>query len=149
MSVRETDITDDAFNPKQLSEKMMPLEILTHPLFLAVAISFFLGSFGYILVRLWLQPVMRYRRAKRQIQLELKQLDATETETGFAKNMRLQADVLTSVYHGDLPYWYKLLLEKREEDPIKAATILMKLANTHNPDHARKQRDQITTYLKL
>lgn len=127
----------------------MLVEFLSHPLFLASAISFFLGSFGYILVRLWLRPVIRYGRAKRQIQLELTRLDATDTATGFAKNMRRHADTLTSVYHGDLPYWYRLLLEKREEDPIQAATLLMKLANTHNPEHAKKQQDQIAAFLKF
>jgi len=93
--------------------------------------------------------VLRYGRAKRQIQLDLQQLDATRTNAGFESTMRRHADTLTSVYHGDLPYWYRLLLEKREEDPIKAATFLMKLANTHHPDHARKQQDQIAAFLKF
>lgn len=127
---------------------MLP-ELLFHPLFLASAISFFLGSFGYILVRMWLAPVIRYSRAKRQIQLELSRLDAMDTAAQFAENMRRHADMLTSVYHGDLPYWYRLLLEKREEDPIRAAMLLMKLANTHNPEHLKKQRDQITACLKF
>ena len=127
--------------------------VLTHPLFLASAISFLLGSFGYILVRLWLGPVMRYGQAKRRIQIDLNRLydaDAGGKQTSeLSKNLRRHADTLTSVYHGELPYWYRLLLQKREEDPIRAATLLMKLANTHTPDHARQQGEKIKAFLKL
>jgi hypothetical protein len=127
--------------------------VLTHPLFLASAISFFLGSFGYILVRLWLRPVMRYGRAKRRVKIVLKQIDMAYSGgkpfSELSENMRRHADTLTSVYHEDLPYWYRLLLQKREEDPIRAATLLMKLANTHTPDHARQQAEEIKASLKL
>lgn len=131
----------------------MLVKVLTHPLFLASAISFFIGSFGYIIVRLWLRPVMRYSLTKRQIQSELKLLYADDTvrkqTSELSANLRRHADALSSVYHGDLPYWYRLLLEKREEDPIRAAALLMKLTNTRNPDHARRQGDQIMAFLKL
>jgi len=127
--------------------------ILTHPLFLASTISFFLGSFGYILVRLWLGPVMRYRQVKHRIRLELTCLftgDAGGKKTSdLSKNLRQHADTLTSVYHGELPYWYRLLLTKREEDPILAATLLMKLANTHSPEHTRQQGEKIKSSLRL
>jgi hypothetical protein len=128
-------------------------DILTHPLFLASALSFFIGSFSYILVRLWLRPVTRYVREKRKIQIELSRLCAEDSgeqqPPDLPKRLRQSADALTAVYHGELPYWYRLLLEKRGEDPIQAATLLMKLANTHTTDHARQQVERIKTFLKL
>ncbi|MFH0729818.1 MAG: hypothetical protein V2B19_26190 [Pseudomonadota bacterium] len=131
---------------------MLP-NLLTHPLFIASIISFFLGSFGYILVRLWLRPVMRYHRAKHEIQLELDHFgiaDSVRDKTSeVSKNLRRHADTLTSVYYDALPYWYRLLLEKREENPIEAATLLMRLANTRAPNHTRQQREKIKAFLKL
>jgi hypothetical protein len=131
---------------------MLP-NLLTHPLFLASVISFFLGSFGYILVRLWLGPVMRYRRAKHAIQIELNHPDIADSErhktAEVSKSLRRHADTLTAVYYDALPYWYRLLLEKREENPIEAATLLMKLANTGTPEHTRQQREKIKAFLKL
>lgn len=131
----------------------MLANVLTHPLFIASAISFFLGSFGYILIRLWFRPVMRYAQAKRGIQTELNRLCAADAggklTSEASQKMRRHADTLTAVYHGDLPYWYRLLLEKREEDPIGAAALLMKLANTRTPEHARQQGENIKASLKL
>lgn len=70
-------------------------------------------------------------------------------EPELVKQLRRHSDRLSRTYHEALPTWYQLLLKKREEDPIQAATLLMKLANTRNQEHARRQIEQINTCLNL
>lgn len=128
--------------------------ILTHPLFLASLVSFFLGSFGYILIQMWLRPVLRYRRAKRLTSSDLKKMDEMDptrldAASELKKQLRQHSDRLSRTYHETLPTWYQLLLKKRNEDPIQAATILMKLANTRNREHAGRQIEQIVACLNL
>jgi uncharacterized membrane protein len=118
----------------------------TRPLLIAMGLSFLVSSFGYIIFRLWLGPILRYTNTKRKIRANLTPEKMTKDRAGRVRHL---ADTLTSVYHNALPYWYRLLLTRREEDPIRAATFLMKLANTRDPDHAARQTDEIQRCLKL
>lgn len=127
--------------------------LLTHPLFIASTVSFFLGSFGYILIRLWLGPIFRYVRIKNRIRTGLGYIETNHSEERLdskrAGEFRSQADALNSVYYGDLPYWHRLFLQKKNEDPIQAASLLMKLSNTRNPIHARQQATEIKNFLNI
>jgi hypothetical protein len=127
--------------------------IVTHPFFLPCVIFFFSGSFGYIIVRMWLGPIARYGQLKYRIQKEIKPLAAENSDnkdtTDKATVLRQLAHDVTTLYHNLLPYWYRLLLVKKGEDPIKAVTVLQKLANTRNAAHAARQREEIMSLLKL
>lgn len=124
----------------------MALEIVTRPMMIASAVCFILGSFGYILFRLWISPILRYRKTKKSI---LSDLAAAGDNAAAKARLRQHSAALTSVYHEALPYWYRLLLEKRREDPIQAASILMKLSNTKDKTHASRQSEEILTCLNL
>ena len=130
----------------------MIASIITHPLVVASLISFLLGSFGYVLIRLWLMPVLRYTKMKRAVLSILngysQQMNATPDKMEVDKThlRRLSGD-LSSVYNNALPYWYRLLLSKRGEEPLKVSSLLMKLANTKDRDHAARQMQDIRTRL--
>ncbi|MDX9788565.1 MAG: hypothetical protein RBT11_17440 [Desulfobacterales bacterium] len=123
----------------------MIADILTHPTFIASVICFILGSFGYILFRLWFSPMMQYRKTKKNIRAALMGFDSAESKK---TQLRQYAATLSSVYYDTLPYWYQLLLEKRNEDPIQAASLLMKLSNTRDKTHASRQTKEIMACLQ-
>ena len=129
----------------------MLTEFFTRPMLIAMGLSFLVGSFGYIIVRLWLGPILRYADTKRKIRADLIP-EETSGQTGSSERparLRQLSDTLSSVHNNALPYWYRLLLTKREEDPIRAATLLMKLSNTRDPDHAARQVAEIQRCLNL
>ena len=58
-------------------------------------------------------------------------------------SLRRQSSELVSIYRNDLPYWYRLYLESKKEQPVKAAEFSMRLSNTRKLEHAFRQADEI------
>jgi hypothetical protein len=109
----------------------------------AAAASFIMGLCGYILWRFTVQPIWRYRSLKRHIGAAVAAPGASTEPHG-----RL-ADEITALYHGGLPQWYRLVLRRRNEDPLEAAKHLAGLINP-GPQAARTRRvQQIRRHLGL
>lgn len=123
-------------------------------LVLPAMLSFVMGAFGYILIRFWAVPIVKYRRLKGRIANSLRGLAAAEPASiqetaGHRQQVKRQAAQLTALYAGDLPQWYKLWLRNRGELPQQAATHLMTLANIRKFEHGRRRIAQIQEALKL
>lgn len=126
----------------------------------AAALSFILGVMGYIIIRFWLLPILRYRKTKGRIALDLKSYlntvpDGVKHENlqdGMRERMkanRVASAELSSAYTNDLPSWFKILLKSRGESPIDASQHLMVLSNTRNPEHAKKRVEKIKECLRI
>lgn len=130
------------------------------PIYVAAIISFFIGLLGYIVVRFWIVPIGRYMRVKRSFASNIKVvLDMMQAESlQEAQNSTLQdrqaslrrcSSEFISIYQDELPYWYRLYLESKKEQPLKAAEYSMRLSNTRQLKHAFKQADDIKGLLRL
>lgn len=130
------------------------------PIYIASFASFLIGLFGYIIIRFWIIPISRYTKIKRRLASDMRALpdmlpdehppnhDSQELQTLGLSIRRLCAD-LVSIYQNDLPYWYRLYLESKTEQPQEAADLSMRLANTRNREHALQQADEIKRHLRL
>ncbi len=132
----------------------MLIRILEHPLFWVVVFSFLAGMIGYIIVTVWIRPVARYRRAKGRIRKNLTEYErwldqAEEIDSGTQEQSHQAAVTLSELYQNGLPAWYRILLANQGESPQQAVAVLMKLAKTRNPTHARKQIAEIQQALDL
>lgn len=119
---------------------------------IGVGIGFVGGSFGYILARFWLRPLLAYGHIKRKIAAALAAAgNAAETNTGRpdAAVLRQTAAALTDCYNETLPNWYKLALANRDESPVEAARHLMTLAGTRNAEHAADRIAKVKAHLKM
>lgn len=126
------------------------------PIYLVAGAGFFLGMFGYLIVHLWLRPIQRYRRLKRQIREDLKRWPlpqtppTAESPASSAERMRRSAVALHDAYQYDLPQWYKMVLQNRRELPIEASKAMLKLGKSRGPDpHAVQRLQEIHEMLKL
>jgi hypothetical protein len=130
------------------------------PIYVAAFASFVVGLFGYIVVRFWIFPIGRYIRLKSRFASDLRTLmDMLQAEqsgnTGNPQikdrqiSLRRNSSDLASIYQKDLPYWYRLYLESKQEQPLEAADSSMRLSNTRNLDHAFRQADEIKGFLRL
>ena len=127
-------------------------DLLNTPIALGVGIGFVAGSFGYILSRFWIRPLMRYGSIKRQIATALAAAataDETKKERPHAAALRQAAATLTDCYNDTLPQWYKLALANRGESPPEAARHLMTLADTRNAGHAADRIATVKAHLKI
>ncbi len=105
-----------------------------NPLYLAATASFIAGMCGYIMVRMWFVPIGRYRKAKNRLAAEIGILEEMIVQKGAGSRFRKQmaavragAMRLLDVHRYELPYWYRLVLVRRQESPEKAFTEIMKL----------------------
>ena len=128
-------------------------------LLIAAGVSFIAGLLGYCIVRLWIQPIVRYHITKRKLDHELTRYmeqmnENTESEKkaeqkntdATLRTARQHALALVSVYHSNIPYWYRLLLDSRQESPTEASGLLTNLSKI--PD--RKQvNDRIARARKI
>ena len=110
-------------------------------LLIAAGASFAIGLLGYIIVKFWIQPIVRYTRVKRKLNHELTRYLAQKNETVASKkkkaknqgdpalkNTRKHAMNLASCYDKDIPYWYRLKLDSRGEAPVEALGLLTSLS---------------------
>ncbi|MCP4694240.1 MAG: hypothetical protein GY859_39770 [Desulfobacterales bacterium] len=136
--------------------------MLLGPYLIPMAVSFFVGSFGYILYFFWLRPVLRYRGEKRRVAAALNafinQGEAGEEEKtkGKTKGKKSQAEIfsrcagsLTMCFNDQLPDWYRLLITRRGESPLDASKHLTVLSNTKDREHAARRVEKIKQALNF
>ncbi len=126
-----------------------------NPLYIAATASFIAGMCGYIMVRFWFIPIRHYRKVKKNLAAEIKLLDRMagqeykgEQARRHMAGVRTKAMQLLDVHRYELPYWYRLVLIRRQESPEKALASLMKLEKSSARDrsvHLQAAR----TFLKL
>ncbi len=129
---------------------MMLQNFLNSNLILPSVACFFLGSFGYIILKLWLIPLIKYNSAKRKVFNDLYKFSENQNNADIDEiktRLRRHAATLTTVFNNALPYWYRLHLGNRGESPIDAAKTIMKLVNTKNKIHINTQIDNILNLL--
>lgn len=119
---------------------------LNSELLLPSIVCFFVGSFGYIILILWIIPIFKYWSVKRKTIADLF-LYCEKHDKGdlaiFKTRLRKHAVALTSIFNSTLPYWYRLYLGNRGEAPPEAAKTIMKLVNTKDKHHMKDQINQI------
>ncbi len=131
-------------------------------LLIAAGASFVIGVAGYIIVRFWIKPIARYTAAKRKVNRELKRylahIDKTtgsKTKTASQKdnpalrNARKGTMTLATCYSDEIPYWYRLLLDSREESPADALGLISHLSKLREPDPIKNQIDKARKKLGL
>ena len=130
------------------------------PIYIASLISFIVGLLSYIIIRFWILPIGRYLRIKGQLASDIKALldmlqaeRSRNNETSQIQNrgvsVRRHSSELISIYQNELPYWYRLYLESKKEQPLEAFKFSMRLANTRNQEHALRQANEIKRLLRL
>lgn len=132
-------------------------------LMIAAGASFVAGVMGYIIARLWVKPIVRYNIAKRKLDVELSRcLDLmTDTPDGAEpvpdlsgggqplREARKLAMELLSCYNNDIPYWYRLLLESRQESPVQSSGRLTNLNKIPDPQKRRARIQSVRKELCL
>lgn len=130
------------------------------PIYFVAIISFISGALGYIIVQLWIRPILGYQRIKNKVALIIKYYNNSKNNEDIDKKIKPQMKdwikvnrqnsvELSESYNGNLPVWYKILLKSRGESPIDASKHLMILSNTRNYDHMEKHIKEIKNYLKI
>ena len=130
------------------------------PIYVAAFISFVIGLFGYIVIRFWILPIGRYLRVKSRFASDMNALldmlqaeQARNTDNSPIQDrqvsLRRRSSDLVSIYQDELPYWYRLYLASKKEQPLEAADFSMRLSNTRKPEHAFRQADEIKDFLRL
>ena len=129
-------------------------------IYVAAFISFVIGLFGYIVVRFWILPIGRYIRVKSRFASDLRALlDMLQAEQPRnTENSQIQdrqvslhrySSDLVAIYQNELPYWYRLYLESKKEQPLEAVKSSMRLSNNRKLEHAFRQADEIKGFLRL
>ena len=122
--------------------------------------SFFIGSFGYVIVQFGVRPIYKYRKLKKLIIRDVTgyiNSITPEGESGGIHNqnadtvqrMRVHSADLAECTDDVLPHWYKLLLNSRGEAPEEASKHLMILSNTYKYDHAQNRIEKIRRSLRI
>lgn len=130
------------------------------PIYWAALFSFVAGAGGYVIVRFWIIPIVRYQKLKRQLGDHLARLiEALPTEADTSpkpflgkkhlKEMRRMMMRLVDLNNHDLPYWYRLVLVTRKESPGEASEVAMRLENLPTSGQARKCLEQVVRHLTI
>ena len=121
----------------------MIVEFFSSPVGIAAILSFFIGSFGYVIFRMWVQPLWRYRRIKSRVRALLNRAENLPPDAGPAAlpgdEIRKTAAGLADCCNKTLPQWYQLVLTNRNEVPDRAVAHLMALAAVKDRQHAAKR----------
>lgn len=130
------------------------------PIYIVSLISFIFGLFGYIIIRFWILPISRYLKIKGRLSSDIRalldMLQAEQPQNNEAAkiqarrvSVRRHCSDLVSIYQNDLPYWFRLHLESKKEQPLEAAKFSMRLANTREQEHALRQANEIKRLLRI
>lgn len=131
------------------------------PIYWVAIISFIIGACGYIIVRFWIIPIVRYKKTRRLLKASLetfcRKLPNAEEGKAFKKalgkkrleEIRRQGMKLVEIHDVDLPYWYRLLLLTRKESPLNASEPILKLENMQSANQARRCVAQIGESLAM
>lgn len=115
-----------------------------------IAVGLIMGSFGYILVRFVLRPVMAYRRLKGHLKDIVQSAARDEALTDDARDtLQRKAAALQNMLDEALPVWYALVLQKREEHPKEAIPHLQALANCREPAAISRRAAAVMRSLRL
>ena len=120
-------------------------------LLIAAGASFITGLLGYIIARLWIKPIARYHITKRKLDQALAQYlaqanaaigldekgDKQKHGDAMLRTARKHAMGLVSCYDAEIPYWYRLLLDSRQESPAKASGLLTNLSKLRNREQVK------------
>jgi len=134
------------------------------PIYIAALSCFLLSVFGYVIYQFWMRPVLKYRWLKKDASVNIASYldtingsyDAGEADEAMANNdatenkikiIRKVSNDLNDCFNEELPQWYKLLLQRREESPVDASKHMMVLSNTRNYSHARNRAEKISRLL--
>ncbi|MDY0163730.1 hypothetical protein [Desulfobotulus sp.] len=125
-------------------------------LFWGVVAGFLIGSFGYIFTYFIISPVFRYRKIKRNLAAELRIVEKSAAKDSLSQKdimhidgLRFHAKALTQDVELRMPLWFRLSLERQNENPLLAASELMTLANVRIPDHLEKRIATVRGHLRL
>lgn len=123
-------------------------------LLIAAGASFVAGLLGYVIVRLWIKPIVRYNITKRKLGHELTRYLAQMNETAgpekqatqkrddaTLRTARKHAMDLVACYGADIPYWYRLLLDSRKESPTEASGLLTNLSKMRDQEQVKNRID--------
>jgi hypothetical protein len=130
------------------------------PIYVVAIISFVSGFLGYIILQLWIRPILGYKKIKNKVALNIKYYNNSKNNKDIGEKIKSQMKEwskanrqnsveLSESYNGNLPVWYKILLKSRGESPVDASKHLMILSNTRNYDHMKKHMKEIKNYLKI
>jgi hypothetical protein len=121
-------------------------------LLIAAGASFVAGLLGYIVLRLWIKPILGYNLTKRKLDHELTHYVAqlkstadsdqpTPRKRGDAtlQTARKHAMDLTACYGSEIPYWYRLLLDSRKESPSEASGLLTNLSKIQDSERVKSR----------
>ena len=137
------------------------LQSLDASLLIAVGASFVAGVFGYIIARFWIRPLMRYNVTKRKLDRILADYRgrmnaaASTSPATAASDMeqlriaRQHGMALVACYTNELPYWYRLLLDSRQESPMAAAGLLTNLTKMRDRQQTLQRIDEARQKLNL
>ncbi len=142
----------DRIDPR--AGESMVLEFITSPTGIAAILSFFIGSFGYVIARMWVQPLLKYRSIKARIRFLIDETerwqDSDATTANFpGQQIRAAAAELSDCHNKTLPQWYQLMLANRNESPDAAVADLMALANIKERQHTPKRIANIRATLRI
>ena len=130
------------------------------PIYWAALASFIAGACGYIIIRFWILPIVRYRRLKTELRHHLGKLygllPEEDTQAPIAamgkkrlKEMRRRMMRLVDLHDHDLPYWYRLVLVTRQESPQQASETALRLENLPTTGQARHCLEEIGRHLTM
>jgi hypothetical protein len=115
-----------------------------------IAVGLVMGSFGYVLVRFVLRPVIAYRRLKTQLAGLVHTAARDKALTDAAREtLRHSAVELQDLLDEVLPVWYAVSLKKREEHPKEAVPHLQALANCREASAIFQRASAIIENLRL
>lgn len=119
-------------------------------------IGFTLGFIGYIIFKIWISPIRRYRRLKAGLEADIKSYVTLiskqtwgKTSKKQLKDTRKKISDLTDCYEYDIPAGYRIILKSRKESPLEAAKHLMDLANIKEGTHALKRLEKAEAALLI
>lgn len=130
------------------------------PIYWAAAVSFVIGACGYIIVRFWLIPIIRYKRVKKKLhaglkafsqKLTLRQAEKSKavSEKKRCRDLRRLGMKLVKVHDAELPYWYRLVMVTRKESPLAASASLMRLENLPTIEQAGQCIEDVGLHLNF
>ena len=75
-------------------------------------------------------------------------LDVAVVEA-MLRSARKHAMDLVSRYSTEIPYWYRLMLDSRQESPIEASGMLTNLTKMRDPEQRKSRIDAVRKELRL
>lgn len=116
-------------------------------LLIAICASFVVGLLGYIIVRMWIKPIVRYNLIKRRLGGELTRYqdhlkssrEKTPPDHAILRSARKHAHDLNTCHSREIPYWYRLLLESRQTSPAEAEGMLTNINKIKNAEQVKNR----------